>query len=158
MLLPKKYLYYITRDDCFQGSVSIGVTIDPNSSTQGTYAMTQYVIRLGFIGTELSQAFLFYFYLTSDGSRVCLGDNCPETTSGDDESHFNETLVYSIIGIGVAVIILTVIAVVFCIVNRKEDPDLSKMPFQEEDGFGFATHWQAGYVTTMKPDMNGGGF
>ena len=102
--------------------------------------------------------FFFLPYLVLDGSRVCLGDNCPENTSGDDENSFNETLVYSIIGIGIAVIIITIIAVVFCVMNRTEEPDLSKMPFQEEDGFGFATHWQAGYVTTMKPEMNGGGF
>ena len=103
-------------------------------------------------------AISFCFCPASDGSRVCLGDNCPGSTSGDDENSFNENLVYSIIGIGIAVIILTIIAVVLCVMNRNEDPDLSKMPFQEEDGFGFATHWQAGYITTMKPEMNGGSF
>ena len=72
-----------------------------------------------------------------------------------EDKTFEEAFVYSIVGVGAFIIVITAILVIYCVYSQKE-PDGSKIAFNEdEEGFGIAKHWQADYIATMKPEMNG---
>ena len=80
-----------------------------------------------------------------DGTVRCRGRTCqtPAAQNGDDDN--NDVLIFSLVGVGLFIVLVTVIAVTVCVMRREEPSSFKKLPFHEEDGFGMVKQWQADY-------------
>ena len=93
---------------------------------------------------------LTFFSLSADGSQLCRGNTCNPVGPAEQTSSDNDALIYSLVGVGAFIIIVTIISVMICAMKRQEPSSFRKLPFQEEDGFGMVKQWQADYTLSLK--------
>ena len=79
---------------------------------------------------------------------MCRGSTCTVPAAQTDNN--NDALIYSLVGVGILIVITTIVLVLLCAMKRQEPSSLRKLPFREEDGFGMVRQWQADYKLSLK--------